>query len=118
GVGGGEACAGYFPVGRARLHRARCRGTAISRRPGASHLQFIAFRRCARAGCRKEEAPMNRRDVLWSGAAAAVLLGGTDLLRRLAWPQTAFADTETFEIERSEAEWRKLLTPEQYHVLR
>lgn len=61
---------------------------------------------------------MNRRDVLWSGAAAAVLLGGTDLLRRLAWPQTAFADTETFEIERSEAEWRKLLTPEQYHVLR
>src|SRR5690606_36547365 len=30
----------------------------------------------------------------------------------------AFADTETFEIERSEAEWRKLLTPEQYHVLR
>lgn len=61
---------------------------------------------------------MNRRDVLWTGAAAAALLGGVDLLWRTGRPQPAQAESETFEVTRTDAEWKKMLTPEQYDVLR
>ena len=59
---------------------------------------------------------MNRRDLLWTGAAAVALLGGVDMLLRAGRPQPAQA--ETFEVTRTDAEWKKVLTPEQYDVLR
>jgi peptide-methionine (R)-S-oxide reductase len=64
---------------------------------------------------------MNRRDVLWTGAAAVALLGGIDLVWRAGKPQPAeagTAETETFEVVKTDAEWKKVLTPEQYDVLR
>jgi peptide-methionine (R)-S-oxide reductase len=61
---------------------------------------------------------MNRRDVLWTGAAAASLLGGIEMLWRAGKPQPAQAETETFEVTKTDAEWKKMLTPEQYTVLR
>ena len=53
----------------------------------------------------------DRREVLRRGISAGALL--------LA-PGLAGADPKggTFEIARTEAEWRKLLTPEQFYVLR
>ena len=53
---------------------------------------------------------MNRRAMLTSGFAAAAALGMGTL--RMS------ASTEKFEIMRSEAEWRKLLSPKAYNVLR
>jgi peptide-methionine (R)-S-oxide reductase len=54
---------------------------------------------------------LDRRDFMRAGAGAGALL--------LA-PRLAGADPKdgTFEITRTEAEWRKLLTPEQFYVLR
>ncbi|WP_457646257.1 peptide-methionine (R)-S-oxide reductase MsrB [Profundibacter sp.] len=53
---------------------------------------------------------MNRRAMLTSGFAAAATLGmGTLRIN---------ASTEKFEIMRSEAEWRKRLSPKAYNVLR
>ena len=57
---------------------------------------------------------MNRRDVLWTGAAAATLLGGIGALWRTGSPEPARAATESFEVTKTDAEWKKLLTPEQY----
>jgi peptide-methionine (R)-S-oxide reductase len=53
----------------------------------------------------------DRRDVLRGGISAGALLLATGL---------AGADPKggTFEITRTEAEWRTLLTPEQFHILR
>jgi peptide-methionine (R)-S-oxide reductase len=59
----------------------------------------------------------NRRDVIRAGASVGALAA-------LLGPRFAGADTKTdakqdaFEITRTEAEWRKLLTAEQFHVLR
>ena len=61
---------------------------------------------------------MNRREVLWTGAAVAALLGGIGALWRSGRPEEANAATETFEVTKTDAEWKKLLTPEQYEVLR
>jgi peptide-methionine (R)-S-oxide reductase len=66
---------------------------------------------------------MTRRDFLWTGAAAAALLGGIGMLWRTGQPQpaqagTAVAGTETFEVAKTDAEWKAQLTPEQYRVLR
>jgi peptide-methionine (R)-S-oxide reductase len=66
----------------------------------------------------QEDSVMNRRDVLWSGAAAAAVLGGAGALWRAGRPQPARAETETFEVVRTDDEWKKILTPEQYTVLR
>jgi peptide-methionine (R)-S-oxide reductase len=54
---------------------------------------------------------LDRRDVMRAVAGAGALL--------LA-PRLAGADPKvgTFEITRTDAEWRKLLTPEQFYVLR
>jgi peptide-methionine (R)-S-oxide reductase len=61
---------------------------------------------------------MNRRDVLLSGAAGiAFVAAGSSLLRALL-PGPARAEAETFEITRTDAEWKAFLTPEQYRVLR
>ncbi len=55
---------------------------------------------------------MDRRTFIKLAAGGAGLL----LLPRLAFP--AFAAEHIEKITRSDAEWRKLLTPEQYYILR
>ena len=57
---------------------------------------------------------MTRRYVFWAGASALALF----LANRLFGLQTASRAAETFEVSHSDAEWRALLTPEQYAVLR
>ena len=57
---------------------------------------------------------MVRRNFLKAGLAAGVAaIGGMAFLR-----QGADAAEGTFPVSRSEAEWKKLLTPDQYAVLR
>jgi peptide-methionine (R)-S-oxide reductase len=53
---------------------------------------------------------MNRRLLMLAGAALPV--AGLSLFRR------AEAAAETFEVTRSEAEWRAMLTPAEYRVMR
>ena len=56
-----------------------------------------------------------RRFWRWSGwTVGAVLLGRMALGSR----EANMATTETFEITKSEDEWRRLLSPEQFAVLR
>ena len=55
---------------------------------------------------------MTRRDVL-----RTALVGATATLGWVA-ARGSEAPAETFEVTHSEAEWRKLLTPEQFRVLR
>ena len=52
---------------------------------------------------------LNRREFLLTGAATGAML---------ALQLPAFAAEKKFEIEKTEAEWRAILTPEQYHILR
>jgi peptide-methionine (R)-S-oxide reductase len=56
---------------------------------------------------------LTRRHVFFAGAAgvAAFVLG------RLSWPNAAQAEA-TYEVTHSDAEWRKLLSPDAYEVLR
>ena len=56
---------------------------------------------------------LHRRQVLLAGAAAITALA----LGRLTWPQSATA-AKTYEVTHTDAEWRKLLSPEAYQVLR
>jgi peptide-methionine (R)-S-oxide reductase len=58
---------------------------------------------------------MKRRSFLFSGAAVA-LLGGTTVLWRMGTPTNARA--ESFEVTKTEEEWRALLSDAQYAVLR
>jgi peptide-methionine (R)-S-oxide reductase len=60
---------------------------------------------------------MKRRTLLFGGTAAVTALFGGHALWRGSQSAKAAAEGD-FEIVRSEAEWRALLTPEQYHVLR
>ena len=55
---------------------------------------------------------MNRRDILRSGAA----FGFTGAMGGIALP--AIAAAGDFEVTRTEAEWRAMLTPLQYKVMR
>ena len=55
---------------------------------------------------------MNRRTLLKAG-----LVGGLAHLLNL-WPAGAEESGETFEIAKTDAEWRAVLTSEQYNVLR
>ncbi|TJV12629.1 MAG: peptide-methionine (R)-S-oxide reductase, partial [Mesorhizobium sp.] len=59
---------------------------------------------------------MIRRDFLWSGAAVA-LLAGTAAALRIGRPQDAHA-AETFEVTKTEAEWRAILSDAAFNVLR
>ena len=56
---------------------------------------------------------MNRRSLLLGGAALLAGAGATG-----AWSQASVRAAEIFEITRTDDEWRRLLTPEQYNVLR
>jgi peptide-methionine (R)-S-oxide reductase len=56
---------------------------------------------------------MRRRDVLLGGAG---LIGIAALAEFL--PSVSKAGSETFEVAKSEAEWKKALDPEQFRVLR
>ena len=57
---------------------------------------------------------MTRRKLLTLSGAAAALFAGSSFFRRTATPAVA----ESFEVTKTEAEWRAVLTPEQYAVLR
>ena len=56
----------------------------------------------------------SRRDLTKSGLALAVAMTSLNKLSAQAAEETAM----TFEITKPEAEWKKLLTPEQFQVLR
>ena len=55
---------------------------------------------------------MTRRHILLAGAGAGVAASS------FAWLMPSARATETFPFQRSDAEWRSLLKPEQYAVLR
>jgi peptide-methionine (R)-S-oxide reductase len=55
---------------------------------------------------------MNRRDLLLGGACVAVAVAVPALMR------SSHAGAETFEVTHSEDEWKRLLTPAQFQVLR
>ena len=62
---------------------------------------------------------MNRRDFLYASAGFAVLASGGGLLMRFLRPEPALAAAEgSFEVVKTEAEWRAILTDMQYRVLR
>ena len=56
---------------------------------------------------------MNRRSLLLGGAALLAGAGATAVL-----PRASVHAAEIFEVTRTDEEWRRLLTPEQYNVLR
>jgi peptide-methionine (R)-S-oxide reductase len=58
-----------------------------------------------------------RRHLLLGTALLGALVG-CEPLRNLAGADTPKNSTETFEVSRTDAEWRQRLTPEQYNVLR
>jgi len=60
---------------------------------------------------------MNRRDFLWSGAAATALIVGSAVVMRAAGPKPALA-AETFEVTKTDAEWHAILSDEAFNVLR
>lgn len=61
---------------------------------------------------------MNRRFFLY-GSTGAAIVAGLPLLARQDIASPAMAkDKDQFEIEKTEAEWREILTPERYKVLR
>ncbi|MFU0504080.1 peptide-methionine (R)-S-oxide reductase MsrB [Pseudaminobacter sp. NGMCC 1.201702] len=59
---------------------------------------------------------MTRRDFLLGGTAAVALASGATALWRMGKPAAAVA--APFEISKTDEEWRALLTPEQFAVLR
>jgi len=60
-----------------------------------------------------------RRQLLLGGVAAAAVLGASLAgWRRFGMRPAAAASSEHFEVMHTDAEWRALLTPDQYAVLR
>jgi len=57
---------------------------------------------------------LTRRGIFYASAAGLTALG----IGRLARPHAVNAATHPYEVTHSDAEWRKLLTPAQYDVLR
>src|SRR6516165_2834570 len=62
---------------------------------------------------RRQYRMFTRRHLLYAGTAAAALG-----ILRLARPHVASAEGRVYEVTHSDDEWRKLLTPEQFNVLR
>src|SRR5436309_1610179 len=58
---------------------------------------------------------MSRRNLLLAGIGLA---GIAAFARNLFAPGGAHAGSETFEVTKSDAEWKQVLTPEQFQVLR
>ncbi|HAZ47686.1 MAG TPA: peptide-methionine (R)-S-oxide reductase [Cyanobacteria bacterium UBA11369] len=59
---------------------------------------------------------MKKRNFLQAGV---VFIGAAWLSRHLPWRSEVMATAKNeFEIQKTEAEWRKILTPEQFNVLR
>jgi peptide-methionine (R)-S-oxide reductase len=58
---------------------------------------------------------MKKRTFLWTGAALA---GTVCLTRYWFWTIDMAPTNEEFEVKKTEEEWRKTLTPEQFRVLR
>jgi peptide-methionine (R)-S-oxide reductase len=60
---------------------------------------------------------LTRRRILLGTAALGVLAGGVSMLDSVAAgaPSTS---SDTFEVSHTDAEWRRLLSPQQYDVLR
>ena len=59
---------------------------------------------------------MNRRNFLYASTGVlAIAAGGSALLRLLS---AGAARAETFEVTKTDTEWRKILTPDQYNILR
>jgi peptide-methionine (R)-S-oxide reductase len=59
---------------------------------------------------------ISRRRFLLTGASFAGLAAAAGL--GFAWAQSGEEGSETFEVMKTEEEWRAILTPEQYAVLR
>ncbi|HXQ82442.1 MAG TPA: peptide-methionine (R)-S-oxide reductase MsrB [Xanthobacteraceae bacterium] len=57
---------------------------------------------------------LTRRHAFYAGALALAALG----IGRMARPHAVNAATRSYEVTHTDAEWRKLLTPAQYDVLR
>jgi peptide-methionine (R)-S-oxide reductase len=69
-------------------------------------------------GNRQGTAMITRRTILMGTASvAAVAVAGLGLLKREGGQATA-ATKEHFEVAKTKAEWRKILSPDQYNVLR
>jgi peptide-methionine (R)-S-oxide reductase len=60
---------------------------------------------------------MTKRQFLLSGVAV-VALGALSLKLGMGRAQSAASTPETFEVTKTEAEWRSILTPDQYNILR
>jgi peptide-methionine (R)-S-oxide reductase len=60
--------------------------------------------------------PMERRDFLLAGTRSVAYLAVGAALSRLN--RTDAAQAEAFEVTKTDAEWRSILSPEQYAVLR
>ena len=58
---------------------------------------------------------MERRQFLVGASAAALIAAASSFVWRDSLAETP---KEVFEVEKTEAEWRKILTPEQFDVLR
>jgi peptide-methionine (R)-S-oxide reductase len=83
----------------------------------AVHRCIIASKPTGGAGdiCWKEMG-MNRRNFLYASAGMlAIAAGGSALFKLFAADS---AQAETFEVTKTDAEWRKILTPDQYNILR
>ena len=59
---------------------------------------------------------MNRRDVIFGGATALAALAGTIAILRMS--RSDPAEAQTFEITKTDDEWRSVLSEQQFAVLR
>jgi len=91
---------------------------AVVRRPPDDYLWVgdRVGRDRSNAGFPGRRAVVRRRDILLAGASGVAILAA--LRFGLMTPTPPAMADETFEVSHTDAEWRKLLTAEQYKVLR